>query len=178
AQRCAHAPCLTFEHGYSLVILRAENGWSASLLDNPLFICNLVNSGTEKLGMIDRYGGDDRSKRLCYDICCIESAAKAGLQKHIIGRVLAEQLECCRGRNLEERYLLAAIPLNPGVQGAKQYFVCDEPAASHSPKPNTLMETHEMRRGVNMNALSRGFKNGPHESDRRTLAIGAGDMNY
>src|ERR1019366_4063668 len=91
--------------------------------------------------------------------------------------MLAEKLECRRGGDFEEGDRLAIIGLFTGGQGGKKLGVSDQLSATFRTEPDAFMKTHQMRRGVDMDALSRSFENGAHESNRRTLAICSRDMN-
>ncbi|TPV97395.1 MAG: hypothetical protein USCAAHI_03222 [Beijerinckiaceae bacterium] len=127
--------------------------------------------------MIDRDRRYDRRPRPRDDIGCIEPSAETGFQQQIIGGMLAEKLECRRGGDFEESYRLALIGLFTGGQSGKKFGVTDELSATFRTESDAFMKAHQMRRGIDMNALSRRFENGAHESNRRTLAIRSRDMN-
>src|SRR5581483_527572 len=42
---------------------------------------------------------------------------------------------------------------------------------------DALVEADEMRLGESIDVISRGFETGTQKGDRRSLAVGAGDMN-
>ena len=45
-------------------------------------------------------------------------------------------------------------------------------------EPEALVEAHQMRRGIGVHALARGFQDRAQERDGRALAVGAGDMDH
>ncbi len=55
--------------------------------------------------------------------------------------------------------------------GHKRAVACDA-------QPEALVEAHQMRRGVDVHALARGFQHGAQEGDGRALAVGAGDVDH
>ena len=103
--------------------------------------------------MIDRDRRDDRGRRARDDIGCIESAAKADFEQQIIGRMLAEKLECRRRGDFEKGDRLARIGAFAGGQGGKKLGIADEPSAAVRAKSDPFMKTHQMRRGIDMDAL-------------------------
>ncbi len=143
-------------------------------LENPrLLEGDLVDGRAQKLRMIDGNRGDDRRGRRGDDVGRVEAAAKADFEQQIIGRRAAEQPERRRRGDLEHGNRLAVIDALTDIERLAERGIVDELAR----EPNALVEAHQMRRRVDMRAHARRLENGAHEGDRRTLAVGAGDMD-
>src|SRR5580704_7014523 len=119
--------------------------------------------------MIDRHRRDDCGR--------IEPPAETNFQQQIIGRMLAEKLEGRRGGDFKEGDRSALVGLFARGQDGKQRIVADEASAAFRAKPDALVKTYQMRRGIDVDALSGRFENGARESDGRAFTIGSSNMN-
>ena len=59
------------------------------------------------------------------------------------------------------------------VQHREQRVLVDQLAG----EADALVEAHEVRRGIDVDAIAGRFEAGAHRRDRRALAVGAGDMD-
>jgi hypothetical protein len=91
--------------------------------------------------------------------------------------MLGKQHEGNGGQDLENGDLLAGIGLGDPAQ-------CVGKTASSTSLPPpldadavALVPIDQMRRGVDVDAVAAGFKQGPAKRQRTTLAVGAGHMN-
>jgi hypothetical protein len=64
-----------------------------------------------------------------------------------------------------------------GKRGRKR-VVINKFAAPRATDAEALVQPHQIRRGIDVHALPRGFEDGAHERHGRTLAVGAGDMDH
>ena len=71
----------------------------------------------------------------------------------------------------------AAVGALAFLQRGGQRLVGDQPPAARRAEPEALVEAHQMRRGVDMDALARRLQHRAHEGDGRALAVGAGDVD-
>ena len=63
------------------------------------------------------------------------------------------------------------------IQRGAQFLVGDENTPANPAEAKTLVESHQMRRGVDVDPQPGSFENGAQERHRRPLAVGAGDVN-
>ena len=124
--------------------------------------------------MVDIDRRDDHACRVGNDIGRVEGAAHPDLKQQVVGGGVGEQLQRRRGGDLELRDRLAAIDPLDGLQ----HLV--ELARAHqlTGQPDALVEAHQMRRGEDVDALARGFEEGPQVGHGRALAIGARHMDH
>ena len=71
-----------------------------------------------------------------------------------------------------------ALARSHSSNAARELLVRDQRALARRAEPEALVETHEMRRGVDMHAQARRLEDRAHERDGRALAVGAGDMDH
>ena len=92
--------------------------------------------------------------------CCAnrQKAAAVSISKIVIGPPLLTRSQCSSDR--------------------AQFVVADEHAAAAPADAKAFVEPHQKRRGENMDAQARGFEDRAQIGDRRTLAVGAGDMDH
>jgi hypothetical protein len=68
----------------------------------------------------------------------------------------------------------AAVVISKKVIGASPLAV----SQASSSATDALVKAHQMRRGVDLDPLSRRLQHGAQEGERRALAVGAGDMDH
>ena len=117
---------------------------------------------------------DHARKRRLDHIGGIEPAAESDFEQQHVGRMFCEQQEAGRGLRLEEGEWLARIDLFAMLQRRLQFVVTDQ----HAAQAETFVDAHQPGRGVGVNAKARGFEDRAQIGDRRTLAVGAGDMDH
>ena len=108
----------------------------------------------------------------------VEPSAEADFQQQGVGRVLREHNECGCGLDLEHGDRRAGVRPLAALQRILQFVVADENAATGAAEPNTFVEPHQIGRGVGVDAQTRRFQRRAQIGDRRTLAVGAGDMDH
>src|SRR5262245_58153145 len=91
--------------------------------------------------------------------------------------MFGEQMKRRRGFDFENRDGLAAIGAFAMIKRGTQFIVGDKNAATYFSEPKPLVETHQMRRRIDMDPQTRSFENRAQERDRRTFAVGARDMD-
>ncbi len=158
--------------------LTRDDGGHPGLQDAGLLAGDGGECAAELVLVVERDGRDDRQRRPRDDIGGIEAAAEAHLQDHRIGRVLGESLKGGRCRDLEEGDGVAGV----GALGAREHIdelgLADGAClAVGTGELDALAEAHQMRRGVDVHALSRRLQHGLQISDGGALAVGAGDVD-
>src|SRR5258708_4217189 len=94
-----------------------------------------------------------------------------------MGRMLCKKMKCCRGVDFKNGDRRTGIGLLAMFERATQFVVIDERAAADPAEPKTFVDPHQRGRGIGVDAQVCGLQNRPQIRDRRTLAIGAGDVN-
>jgi hypothetical protein len=128
----------------------------------------------EELHVIERDRHDDGGQRRRDHVGGVEFAAKAGLQQQDVGLHAREDEEGGDRRDLEEGDRIAAIGALAFFDQIDQRLLFDQRAGD----ADALMEAHQVRRGIDMHALTRRLQHGAQVGDDRTLAVGAGDMHH
>ena len=95
-----------------------------------------------------------------------------------IGRMLREQAERRRGFDFENGDRRAGIGALAMFERRAQFVVADQSAAAGPAEAEAFVDPHQIRRGVDVDAQAGRFQDRAQIGDRRTLAIGAGDMNH
>ena len=108
--------------------------------------------------MIDRDARDHGRQRLLDHIGRVEPAAEADFQQQHVGRMAREQQQADRGGDLEHGDRGAGIGALAFLHGRRQFVVGNQPAFAWRAEAKALVEAHQMRRGVDMRALARGFQ--------------------
>ncbi|MGY4380988.1 hypothetical protein ACVWZ3_008627 [Bradyrhizobium sp. i1.3.6] len=108
----------------------------------------------------------------------IEPTAEADLKQHDIGRVLREQMEGSRGLQLEHGRGFAGIDPLDLFQNRAQFIVADQHPAADTAQTKTFVDADEIGRGVGMDPQARGLQRRAQISERRALAVGAGDVDH
>ena len=121
---------------------------------------------------IDR--GDDGAQGLVDDIGGVIGSAHAGFEQQEVGRCLGKKLEGRGGRHLEKGNGAASIEMLDPFESGIELAGADQSAG----EANALVETHQMRRIIDMDALSRRFEKGAEIGDGRALGIGAGNVDH
>src|ERR1700730_8421465 len=91
--------------------------------------------------------------------------------------MLREQPERHRSLDFKNGDRPAGIGALAMFERATQFIIADKNAAAGSAEAKALVDPHQGGRDIDMNAQARGFQNRAQIRDRRTLAIGAGDVN-
>ena len=91
--------------------------------------------------------------------------------------MLREQRERRRGFDFKNRGRRAGIGLLAMFERGAQFVVADENAAARPAEPEAFVDPHQIGRGIGVHPQACRFQNRPQVSDRRALAVGAGDVN-
>ena len=172
-ERRPHPRRLSLDHGERLAGLTGNNGGHAGLEDAGFLRRNLFDRIAEKVTVIDRDAGDDTGQRPLDHVGGVQPASEPDFKQQHIGRMMRKQQKRRRSLHLKHGDRRAVIFGFALAQRIDQIRVIDEIAAD----AKALMRAHEMWRRINVNALACRFQNGARERDRRTLAVGAGDVN-
>ena len=159
-------------HGF---LLRGEKGPHAGLEDPGLFPGDGFDPVTQKVLMVDPDPGDERQRHRVgwQDVGGVQPPAQTGFQQHEVRRCLAEGEERRRRGQLEECARLVAVGvLHPG-QNVEQAVVADGLPA----QLDALGKADQMRAGVDVGGLARGFDDGFEKGEGRALAVGPGDVD-
>ena len=160
------------------VFLLADHDRAAALHDAGLFSRDQFDAIAEIGLVVERNRHDHRDRRLLDDIGGIEPAAEPDLENHGIGRLFGKEHEGHRRQDLEDGDLLSGIGRRHPPQGIGEHLVGDDPGG---PCPRSdaiaLVPVNQMRRGVDVDGEPRGLQERAAKSRRRTLAVGAGDMD-
>ncbi len=166
------------QHGGRLRLLRRDHGGCAALEDAGLLAGDLGHGVAEIFGMVGRDRSDHRAGRMVDDVGGVVAPAEPDLEQHDIRLMLGEQQQRRRGGDFEEGDGIAGIGALAALQRLDQHVLVDEAPAARPAEPDPLMEAHQMRRGVDVDAEAGRLEDRPHEGDGRALAIGAGDMDH
>ena len=127
----------------------------------------------EMLHMIERDRRQHAQLRAVDHVGRIEPAAEADLEQHHVGR-RAREGEEGRAVVISKKVIgAAAVGALALLEQRQQRALVDQPAG----EADALVEAHEMRRGVDVDAPARGLQHGAQIGDDRALAVGAGDMD-
>ena len=172
-QRRAHLLRGLLDHRLRFGLLLGRNHRHAALDDTGLFASNLDERIAEEFGMIHADRRDDARERRVHDVGGIESAAEADLKQNDVGNMLREQHESSGSFDLQQRdwrTVIGALTLGKRIL---ELLIGREHARDAKP----LVDAHEMRRGVDVDAQARRLTDRAQESNGRTLAVGAGNVN-
>ena len=176
-QRRMQPPRLALQHEQRTLVLRRQNGGDAALDNSSFLESDFVDCGAQKLRMVNRYRRHHAGKRTVNHIGRVKAPAKANLQQQVIGRDFGEQQKCGGGGDFENGNRRAAIGQLAALENLLKLRVVRQLAAAWRGQPDALIETHQMRRGIDMRALARRLQDGAHKGDSGALAIGAGHMD-
>ncbi len=82
------------------------------------------------------------------------------------------------GLDLEHRDRRSGIVALALREHLGKFGVLDQSAAAFIADAKPLVEAYQVRRGVNVHPLARGFQNGARKRDCRTFAIGASNVDH
>ncbi len=176
-QRRKQPPRLRLDRGHRLGGLLRANHWHAALDDPCLLAGDRRQRVAEKFAVVHADRRDHARERRVDHVGGVEPPAEADFQQHHIGRMLREQRKGRRGFDFKNRDRRAGIDLLAMFERRAQFVVVDENAAAGPAEPEAFVDPHQVRRGVGVDAQARRFQNRPQVSDRRALAVGAGDVN-
>ncbi len=108
----------------------------------------------------------------------IKPPPEADLQQQDVGRMPREQEETRRGGDLEHRDGGAPIGALAFGQRIAELDVGRQTPCPDGAETEPFVETHEVRRGVDVHAISGSFQDAAHERDRRALAVGTGHVEH
>ncbi len=158
---------------HRLVILRADDGGTAGLQDAGLLFCDAGQGIAEIVLMVEADRGDDGQIWVGDDIRRIPFPAQPDFKDDPVGGIFGHQEDGCGGRGLKESQRQALIGFLDAHKGIEQAFIVDRLAAQLDP----LVETHQVRRGVEVDALTGGFAHRLQEGADGSLAIGSCHMD-
>ena len=153
--------------------LRADGDRNVWLHDPGLFPGDDVHRRSQQFAVVERDGGNGAGGRGTDDVRGIAASAEADFQNAQIGRRFGEQIECGGGDHLEygDRSIVVD-PFDPLHLG-DQAVVRDQCAGD----ADAFVETDQMRRGIDVDALARGFGHGSDEGAGAAFAVGARHVN-
>ncbi len=172
-QRRVHAPRLTFDDRLGFRQLLGRDHRTIALDDAGFLAGDLHQRIAEKFDMVDADGRDDAGERLLDHIGAVEPAAEADLQQQHIGWNFRKQQERRRGLDFKDGDRLAVIDALTGEQRVAQVVVADQ----RPRKADALIKPHQIGRGVDMHLQSGRLEDRAQVRDRRSLAVGAGDVD-
>src|SRR5437764_5684055 len=165
-ERRADASGSALDHRLSVGGLRCDDRRYALLENTGLLGRDLAQGIAEEIGMVERDRRYRRNHRAIDHVGRVEPAAETDLEQDDIRRNACEGKEGSRRGDLEERDRTAGIdPLHLAQQFAEQSIVDDRTGDADS-----LVETYEMRRGVDMSAVAGSLRHRAQIGDGRTLA--------
>ena len=88
--------------------------------------------------------------------------------------MLREQAKRRRGLRLEKRERRAGIDALAMFEREAQFVIADENAT----EAKAFVDAHQIGRGIGMDSQARRFQDRAQIGERRTLAIGAGDVDH
>ena len=118
-------------------------------------------------GVITVAPGDGRT------LVGIKTAAEAGFQQQQIGGRLRKSNKRRSSSDFKERNRCTIVRDLTFLQNSQQRLFSDGGAVEH----DAFVESHEMRRGIDMHPQSGGLRDRLHECDGGTLSIGAGNVD-
>ena len=129
------------------------------------------------LGMIERHGRDHGDKRPVDDVGRVESSPQSHFEQQHVGGMARKKQESRRRRDFKYGDRCARVHALAFAERVGELRVGNEAAFALGAEPKPLVEPHEMRRGIDVHVQPRSRQDRAHESDRRALAVGAGDMD-
>jgi hypothetical protein len=176
--RRLHARGLPLDHGERLARLRGHDRRHVALEDAGLLSRDQRDRVAQELGVVERHRRDNGGERALDHVGGIEPAAEAHFEQQHVGRVAREQQKRRRGLDLEHGDRLRPVDGLAFPQRPSEVIIGHQHAATLAAEPEALVETDEMRRGVDVDAQRRGFEDRAHERDGGALAVGAGDVDH
>ena len=177
AKRRTHLRCRALDHVQRRLRLRRDRRRHATLENRGLLGGDLLDGVAEKFEMIHRHRRDRAGERRVDHVGRVEPAAETDLEQQHIGRMPRKQKERRGGLDLEHRDRLRAVGALAFQQHIGQRLVAHQLAAARRAETKALVETHQMRRGVDVDGLARGLQHRAHEGHRRALAVGPGHVD-
>ena len=171
--RRTHPGGLTFDHGHTLVRLRADHDGDAAFDDASLFKGDLGHGVAEKLLMIQRDGGDDRQAGR-HHIGGVQTSAETHLEQGPVGRGAGKGQKGGAGGDFEKRDAVRAVGLHAFIQQGGQRRFADQRARN----PDAFVKAGKVGRGIGVDAGTGMFHAGAHHGLGRAFAIGARDMDH
>ena len=160
-----------------MIDLRGNHGRSAALDDAGFLGGDASEILAQIIGVIERDRRDDARERPVDHVGSVEAAAETDFKQENVGGMAREQQQTGRRGDFEHGDRRAAIPVLAFGQDGIQFGIRDKLPAAGGRETKAFVETHQMRRGIDVDAFAGSFENRPHEGDDRTFAVGAGDMN-
>ena len=168
-----HARGAGLDHLHRRVGLRSDHAGHPALQDAGLFARDLGQRVAQELFVIVRHGRDDRQRRARDHVGRIEPPAKPDLEQRVIRRHPRHRQQRGAGGDLEIGDVVATIGGIAFVQNRAQIGFRDQLAG----QPDPLVKPGQVRRGIGVAGQPRPFQPGPDHRQRRTLAVGARDMD-
>ena len=169
---------LTLDHGKSFARLASDNRRHIALDDAGLFSGDLFERIAEKFAVVERQPGDDAGQRVFDHIGGVEPAAEPDFEQQHVGRIAREQQKPRGGLDLEYRDRRLAVFGFAFGERRGELGIADQLAAVFAPNAKPFVDTHQVRRRIDMHALARRFEDRAHEGYGRALAIGAGNVDH
>ncbi len=128
--------------------------------------------------MVERHRRDHAHQRALDHVGGIQSSAQADFEQKHVGRMARKQQQRGRRRDLEHGDGTSGIGRFTFGKRLGQLRVRRQPAFAFTTQPDSFVEAHEMRRGIDVHAQPGRFEDRAHERDGRAFAVGAGDMDH
>ena len=145
----------------------------AGLENSRLLAGDQLDRIAQELDMVPGDRSDHGEQRPRQHVGRIQPAAKPAFDQGDVAGRLREGEEGAGGGHLEEGDGIVAVGRLALFQQGNQGLIADRSVGG----VDALVEADEMRRGVGVDPVARGFEHGPKMGDDRTLAVGAGDMH-
>jgi hypothetical protein len=155
-RRCRRG--LALDHPERLARLRGHDQRHAALDDARLLGSDQCHAVAQELGVVERDRRDHGDKRPLHHIGGIKPAAEPDLKQQHIGRMAREQHKRRRGLDLEHGDRRRAIGDLALRECVCERLISDELAAVSVPESEALVETHQMRRGIDMHTAASRFE--------------------
>ena len=167
----ANSFCHTVQHALHMRMLMRSRKGNIIFTDARFFPSNMTK-GVAQIGhMIHVNGGDGRDQWLGDNIGGIVASAQSRLQQQHIAARGGKNRQCRRGDDLKQRG--NTVGLFALVQSLNECVIGDRMPIDH----NAFIGTHNMRRAIDMNAVSRRLQHGAHKGDGGALAVRSCHMN-
>ena len=176
-QRCTKALRRLFDRSFGIRRKLCADHRHAFLDNARLFRGDLRKRVAKEFDVIHPDGGDDAGQRLLDHIGRIQPSAKPDFQQHDIRRMPREQIKRRSRLDFEDRDGFACIDAFAMIERVAQLVIGHKNAAADLAEAEALVETHQMRRRIGVNAQARCLQNGAEKRHGRSLAVGPGNMN-
>jgi hypothetical protein len=168
---------LPLDHGKRLARLAHHHRRHAGFKDAGFLRGDRFDRVAEEIAMIERQPCDHAGDRSFDDIGGVKASAEPDFEQKNVGGMPREQQERRRRLDFEYGDRRIAVLGFAFAQRRGEFIIADQAAAAWLREAVTLVEPHQIGRGVNVHALFRGFEDRARKRDGRALAVGPGHMD-